>query len=301
MPDLVLAPKPRWKTLRWSWTELVFSLSERKFVIARRGRPELAHLTVGWGHPSGAIDVHLTFGHEDAMATAEPKDHRLLFVVTADMLRKAGAAMDGASRVLFVPFFVNRYRRFRPGWLERHGYAVSLLERETLQSVLEQLAPWERRKYRIDLGGLRNPAVFAHLGETLYHPDVLHCSDIIALGKGPPGQASVMAVRPGTPSVTDSIVLHHGPDPRGVHGWCGFTSTDVQALSTELGRVFYAWVAPRVSPQHAEAFERVVEGLALKELEDLRPIVDGLTAFLRDPAHLPQHIRHRLRERGAAP
>jgi hypothetical protein len=287
-------PPSRAGTLRWSWTELVFSLSERKFVIARRGRPELAHLTVGWGHPSGAIDVHLTFGHDASMATGVPKDHRPLFVVTADMLTTAGQVMEGISKGLFVPFFVKRYRRFRPGWLERRGYAVSLLERETLQPVLDQVAPWERKKYRIDLGGLRNPAVFAHLGESLYHPDVLHCSDVIALGKGPPGQGSVMAIRPGSPGLSDSIVLHYGPDPRGIHGWCGFTSRDVQALSTELGRVFYGWVASRVSPQQAEVFERVVDGLALRELEDVRPMVDGMVAFLRNPGQLPEHVRHRL-------
>jgi len=281
--------------LRWSWTDLTFSLSDRKLVIARRGRPELAHLTASWGHASGEVDVHLTFGHEAAMTGDVEKDHQSLFVVTPDTLRIAGEASERLTNGLMMPFVLRRHRRYRPGWLARSGYVVVAAGDEERGQLLNLVAPKARGKVRVDLRALVDPAThLAVLSENVFPPEILSHPEFAALVRGPyrhPLPVTAVRVRGGRVADRDTIHLTHGPDFRGVTGWCGIMNGHTVAFARQISGFMYEWLAPRVGSRHAEMLDRIVVGMALDEIDDLRSIIHSIGRFLRDPTnpgHLPR-------------
>jgi hypothetical protein len=46
---------------------------------------------------------------------------------------------------------------------------------------------------------------------------------------------------------------------------------------------FYEWLVPRVGDRHLAVFERIVEGMALHEVDDLRSFLDSTRRFILDP------------------
>jgi len=275
--------------LRWSWTDLTFALNGRKLVISRRSRPELAHLTVGWGNRSGETDFHLTYGHEGAMAGEREKDHKPLFVVTPEMLQLAGQAIEPFLRNEALPFLLNHFRRYRPGWLARRGYMVLLAGEQHFRGLVERVAPKAGRKHRVDLRELVSPATHAAmLNETIYSPEILVCPEWVAEVMGPSEiklPVTATRVRGGGLNQGDTIILQYGPDPKGVVGWCGIMNRHMATFSARMCWMLYDWLVPRIGAPHVKVLERVVAGMALDEIEDLRPVVEAARSFMQNPTN----------------
>jgi hypothetical protein len=273
--------------LRWAGSELAFSLSDRKLVVTRRNRPELAHLTVSWGHASGAIDIHLTSGHEAAMAGDRDKTHEPLFVVSPEALRLAGHSAERFMHGDLATLARRSLRRYRPGWLARRGYVVVLAGHHEFSGLVQRAAPKVGGKYRVKLSELANPAAFAAmLGDNIYSPEILAWPADVARIVGRPERdlvvAAVLPQREG-PNHADSIMLRYGPGPTGVIGWCGLMIRKGAALPTMIRSVFLDWFEPRMGPLLVDALDRVVTGMALHEIDDLRPRLDRIRRFMRDP------------------
>lgn len=275
--------------VRWSWSDLAFSLSDKKLVVARRSRAELAHLTVGWGNQSGLIDVHLTFGHEAAMASDQPKDHEPLFVVSTATLNVAGDVIETFVQREVRPFVSQSFQRYRPGWLARRGYVILLAGKDDFRRLVERVAPKQRRKHRVDLRELVNPATHATvLGDNIYSPEILVCPESGAEFESDPElKMPVSAIRfhRGAPVPGDTILLRYGHDSKGVLGWCGIMNRHVAAFSARLSLVLVKWVAAHVGVPHIEMLDRVVAAMALNELDDLRPVLARARDFLQDPRY----------------
>ncbi len=47
--------------------------------------------------------------------------------------------------------------------------------------------------------------------------------------------------------------------------------------------LIYEWLISQVGTPHAGVFDQIVAGLALDEIDDLRPAVDAIRRFMRDP------------------
>ena len=273
-------------TLRWSWTDLAFSLSERKLVIARRSRPELQHLTVGWGNRSGEIDFHLTSDHEAAMAGERQKGHEPLFVVTSEMLRLAGQASERFAHREARPFFLKNFRRYRPGWLARRGYVVLLAGEQHFRGLVARVAPKVGRKHRLELRELANPVTHAALNDHIYSADILGCPECVAevIGASEVDMfVTAMRVRGGNPNHRDTIMLRYGPDPKGIVGWTGIMNRHMATFSARACWMLYNWLVPRVGTPHVDVLDRIVNSMRLDEIDELSDVLERVRTFMQNP------------------
>ena len=278
-------PERQKPAVRWSGTHLTCSLSSRKLVIARRCRPDLAHLTVSWGHRSGAIDVHLARDHEMAMVDACNKHYEPLLVVSPETQRLAAQVVEMFARQVLLPFALKNLRRYRPGWLTRRGYVVVLAEPTDVRRLVERAAPKAGEKYRLNLGEVSNLAIYAPMvSNNVYSPEILAWPETVSEIVGRPQSemlATAVRLQSGGPSHRDTITLRYGPDLKGITGWCGMMNHHGTALAARASSSLGSWFALHCDTQHVDVLNRIVAGMALDEIEHLRPGLDRIRATIR--------------------
>jgi hypothetical protein len=256
------------------------------FELYRVRRSELAHLTVLTKTTSGQIDCHLTFGHEAAMRGDGEKTHEPLFQVGpgdfAQLGRDANQAMEQVFRA-----HIHRYRRFRPGWLRKRGYLVSVLERDAVQAWLKRSTPQKRRKFRVDPAVVFSAAhVPPEFVEELYDPAVLHAlrSANVRAGVKEDSEVVVYAFRRiGDVKQRHGVLLSNTIGPNRRWGWWGIPNRDIFAVTRSIHMKLFDWLAPRIRAEHAERFEKIVVGLGLEEDEGGRRLAERVRSFLSNP------------------
>lgn len=269
-------------SIRWSWASLEFSLSDRKLVVARAHRPDLAHLTLSWGNASGEIDLHLTRNHEAAMSADGRKAWHRIFAVPGSVVGGAGLAFMHEIENEFVPRLVCEYRRYRPGWLSRNGYVVMLPDEAGYLELFREAAPRLRGKYRItpsvvfDEHRLEDIAV-----DGLYDPRALRFVD------GRDLRTPVIAVQVHRGRVIDAtrLCLSYRTFPNGEENWWGFRLRFINAFGHDACRQIFEWLVPRVGPRHLAEFDNVVTAMGLDEVPELQDFVRSGREFLRAPAN----------------
>lgn len=249
--------------------------NSKKFELYRAKRPDLAHLTLSWGTASGDVDVHLTYEHERAMKDDGEKDWRPLFRLTREDLAAFDLALPRWMEHL-LSGYDSRYRRFRPGWLNRNGYLIHFVPKAKIVAWGSALAPRRGGKHRLDptafLDPSRHPAAFR---ESLYTADILH--DIDGSTEAHPIQAFSV-----DGCLDRTILLGRR---LGHTGWWGMTYADSQAISNRVLTALFDVVVARRRPEHADAFEKLVAGLGLEEAEATRDIAAEVRGLLRDGRH----------------
>jgi hypothetical protein len=255
-----------------------------KFELYRSNRPDLAHLTIDWGTKSGDLDIHLTYEHERPMGGGGTKRWQPL-------LRISRATRDAFDRLLpawmegVVALHDRRYRRYRPGWMWRHGYVVQLLPTSDLDSWGAVVAPRVRGKHRIDPEGIfdtsRMPVAFR---ENLHDPRALHHEDLSAFAK------TIQAFSLDGNLGRALILGRHLSRP----GWWGMTNADSLALANRVLISVFDTVIACTRPEYVETLEKVVVGLGLEEDAFTRDIAAELRVLLRDGRH---PLRGRARAR----
>src|SRR5258708_35133575 len=93
---VVAVPEPARFDLRIADWGLSLNLASGKAQVYRANRPDLAHLTISWkrknGEVSDYLDVHLTYGHEQALAArTSNKDWRPFARIPIPKLERLGA------------------------------------------------------------------------------------------------------------------------------------------------------------------------------------------------------------------
>ena len=261
------------------------SFNTGKLKIFRRGRSDLAHLTFAWKTRSGEVDVHLTYDHETSAGNTRSKRYVPIFRMQSSDLETWGEAANEAAAKIVEASLRQVYKPYRPGWLGRNGYIVSVMQEHEVLAWLKGVVPKRRRKYRLDPERLTNldktmPDAFR---ENLYDPSILHLLpemfDLDPLSHSQ--KIAVMAhyVRRGVGRVRKQIHLGYRLGPSGEIGWWGARNDAAARLNRQVLAQFFDWLlSQRTSERHELALE-VVRGLGMHEGEDGERLVANVNRF----------------------
>jgi len=176
------------------------------------------------------------------------------------------------------------FRKYRPGWLARRGYLVMLLDESVVFEWFKRSAPRRRGKYRVNPQHVFNaerldPALLEAMSDGLNDPRILHTLPKV------PMRAPISALRfpERGSSVRENILLKWQIGPDGTFGWWGMTNRASTVLGRDLATHFLAPVLPLIHERHAVAFEKIIAGLGLSDLEPTRRLSEGIVGFLRNP------------------
>lgn len=255
-----------------------FKTSQNCWILTRiNGRAtEPVHLNIVWKRSdTGEIDVHLTFDHESKMSGMVDVKKRLdLWRIHPEQARQFA---DAASTLVreFEARMIHRYRRFRPGWLKRNGYAIVFADGKKIFEAFRAQVPKRRKKFRLSSGILGEMerqaqsldlASYCPSGLHILAPLVRECPEIQVAALSPHGRSSLA-----------QMPLKYVPG----RGWYGIPSDELFGiiLSTlpEWGALFRPLAA-------ADAREKIESLIGELEMDDL-PYLARCLAKLRKWLH----------------
>lgn len=280
---------------------LSLSLSSGKAEVYRAKRPDLAHLTISWKRKvrnvegevigyelSDYLDVHLTYGHEQALAAkARDKDWRPFARIPMSELERLGEHAGLESKNLFQRQLVRVLRPVRPGWMGRHGYWVVLAEADKFISLMQALTYKKHRKYHVRHERFQDTDALAQdAGDCMeiFDPYVLHVLDPTKLTK------PIIAVTERHGHARIFLFPVPLPGPEGGVRWMSMREKDMSRTMNKLLSAFYDWMVPRMRPEHAAKLEELLRGLGTDDFEFTRDLGDGFRQFFanpRNPVRMP--------------
>lgn len=254
---------------------LTFSLGDRKLVVARARTARPAHVTLSWNNASGEIDLHLKLGPNERGGDTvyEP----LLRIPQQHVVAEAERAGELVRRMM--ERLVREFRPVTPEWLRFRRYVIVLPEEGSFVAALRAAVPKSGGKYR--WRGFKNSERERALRAAtmrFYRPGVLRQLT------GPEVNWPVMAIpveRHGMHQGMLSIGRREAPD--GSVGWMMFRPKHVTRAFRAVVDAIVRRIAGYVGPEHAMAWERIVEALDLNGIVQARQLVHRLRLFFCNP------------------
>jgi hypothetical protein len=208
------------------------------------------------------------------------KDHGSVATLSPSKLEALVPYLQKFVEKRYVLPAFREFRRYRPGWLGRKGYVVPLQDEAELLAWLTSIAPKQRGKYRVDTTKLISVEQYPRSLVELYSARVLGLIDPESIVK------PVFAPRIVRGRLVDrgALVLNHIVGPDGRLGWWGFREGFTRGMSRRVWKAIDEELRPHLRPHHVEVFNKIAEGLALHEVDDLREGIVNLRAFLSGEA-----------------
>jgi hypothetical protein len=277
-----MPPTPRFPSFAFGqWS---IGVTSHKLVLSRNDRPDLQRVTLGWGNKSCFVDLHLTREvRSDSGNRLVGKTYRSLVTFLPSTLEAHSPKIRRFLLEHCVQPLLRKRRRYRPGWLARNGYAVTLQSQSEVDMWLSSVIPKRRGKYRIDVARLMTtnnyPDAFSQFYPASVLADVSPSSVALPLVAHRVIRGRVVSQR--------ALMLTPVQRPDGRVEWWGFPVGFSRSLGEGISNELRRELVPHLTPKHVEMFEAIVDGLGLRDFESTRGGLDRVRAFLVR-AHAPR-------------
>ncbi len=233
---------------------LMFTETERLFVIRRRDRKDIPHLTISFENASGEIDLH--FKHESPQNDASSTYTPIIRFPKAALVKFLANYFSLIKWQEILGTLFSNMKKVRPGWLERKGYIIALGQAEMIESILSPnvIAPKRRGKHRVDVQKLKDFLNEPDLSEiSFYYPSVLH----ILAAQGYNKQVAAIRVK-GKRRV---ILLQYIPWRNGKGAWL-----TLDRVPTNIQEVFSNNIPSTIKDQVKDIWYRIFDTMMLNEI-----------------------------------
>jgi hypothetical protein len=273
-------------SLKWGWPGITFSLTRRTFVVSRkRDTGERVHFTIGFANKSGEIDLHLT--------REQPQDSEQVYVPLAQIsptrIARFAELFNGiGNRLAFE--MLTHWNPVRPGWLERRGYYVFLVDKEPSQEMLDRFRAFfpdrKRRKYLVTLSPLSDPSYWSQFADHLFPAGILRYVQPHELQL--PMQATSRIGRNPRLSIAS---FDTGNGPR----WYMLPWHRTVEVNDKMMAAFFALIGPGVTTDHGAILQQIVDALGLAEVPELNDFLAGIQGFLASPKETIDKVQRQAR------
>ncbi|HVZ72736.1 MAG TPA: hypothetical protein VHJ20_10220 [Polyangia bacterium] len=273
----------------------VYNPRTGKIETYRAGRKDLAHLTIAWGTTSGELDIHLAWGHEDAMIGAGDKRYESLVKISPADLEQLGIRVTRLIKDGLEPRLMAVYRKYSPAWLALRRYLIVFVKEEELRAWFGRAAPRIRGKYQLEAEQIVDPANYpAGFADSIYRPSVLH--EI----REPAAEIPVSAVRirDGEVVMDETITLRHTLGPDGTVGWWGTKQSDLESVAHWSTTLMTELLLSIFGGDYGAKLERILIGLGV-DLQERTQILSKVASDIVGPAISAAPRNSELASRGS--
>lgn len=272
-------------SLKWGWPGITFSLTRRVLVVSRKRGDQAIHLTVGFANKSGEIDLHLK--REPPGPGEDP--YISLARIAPERLTRFGEKFNAITEKAMLAMLAH-WKPVRPGWLEREGYYLFLVDKDPPKEVLDRFREFfpkgKRRKYLVSAERLNDPKLWENFADHVFPASVLRYVEPNEV-QLPMQATSRIKGKPrltiGSFNIGEQLV------------WCMLSQHRLTEMCDKIMADIFSLIGPSIDASHGETVQKIIDELWLTELPELIEPLSEFQSFLAAPQATIEKAQRRAR------